>query len=398
MSRRAGGRGRGRSNFPRAPGRSAIRRTIQKACAGLAAIGLLPGTPVRIAGEGGLWRARSVAIEGMATRVELVPVGAAPVPYPATSGAIVAPRDVLVGETRLVVAELPPIDDAILTAPRISVMACGTQAGWRGAALLYSIDDGASWIAAGGVAAPSVLGTVVVPPGDGPATLADSVNTLVVELLCDDLTLADADRDGLAQGRNIALIGEEVVQFAHALPLGAGRWRLSGLTRGLRGTDWASAGHQAGAAFALIDPGAVVTIEPGVSAIGRSIRLLATGVGDVAGPVAATAVVTGASVVPPAPVHLVAETAADGWRLGWTRRSRAGWAWRDGIDAPLVEEREAYVVTVTPPAAPPQDHAVASASLVLSTPPPPGSRVAVRQIGTVGASRAAVIVIPGETA
>ena len=27
---------------------------------------------------------------------------------------------------------------------------------------------------------------------------------------------------------------------------------------------------------------------------------------------------------------------------GWTRRSRAGWAWRDEIEVPLGEEREAY--------------------------------------------------------
>jgi hypothetical protein len=30
--------------------------------------------------------------------------------------------------------------------------------------------------------------------------------------------------------------------------------------------------------------------------------------------------------------------------IGWTRRSRAGGAWRDGIDSPLGEERETYRV------------------------------------------------------
>lgn len=29
------------------------------------------------------------------------------------------------------------------------------------------------------------------------------------------------------------------------------------------------------------------------------------------------------------------------------RRSRSGWAWRDGVDAPLGEDREAYTVSWT---------------------------------------------------
>lgn len=34
--------------------------------------------------------------------------------------------------------------------------------------------------------------------------------------------------------------------------------------------------------------------------------------------------------------------------LRWTRRSRIGWAWSDGSDAPLGEEVERYRVTVAP--------------------------------------------------
>jgi hypothetical protein len=31
-------------------------------------------------------------------------------------------------------------------------------------------------------------------------------------------------------------------------------------------------------------------------------------------------------------------------RLSWTRRARAGWAWRDQVDLPLNEEAERYLV------------------------------------------------------
>jgi hypothetical protein len=33
--------------------------------------------------------------------------------------------------------------------------------------------------------------------------------------------------------------------------------------------------------------------------------------------------------------------------IGWVRRSRRGWAWLDGDDAPLAEESECYEVSIS---------------------------------------------------
>ncbi|MGC4250710.1 MAG: hypothetical protein QM605_04385 [Sphingobium sp.] len=50
---------------------------------------------------------------------------------------------------------------------------------------------------------------------------------------------------------------------------------------------------------------------------------------------------------PPAPVHVrLVSDGAGGWRIGWTRRSRAGWRWSSGGDVPLGEESERYEVRV----------------------------------------------------
>jgi Phage portal protein len=52
--------------------------------------------------------------------------------------------------------------------------------------------------------------------------------------------------------------------------------------------------------------------------------------------------------MPLAPVHLSSARRSDGgFDIHWIRRSREGWRWRDGIDAPLGEERESYRVTRT---------------------------------------------------
>lgn len=161
------------------------------------------------------------------------------------------------------------------------------------------------------------------------------------------MTLGDADDAALDAGANLALIGDELIQFGRAEPLGGVRWRLSILWRGRRGTEAAMGMQAIGDRFVLISADRVTVTTLPVSAIGSTIRILASGVGDVAGPAMSDAGVTGISVLPPSPVHLAGEPQPNGdIVLSWTRRSRAGWGWIDGIDAPLAEEREAYRVVL----------------------------------------------------
>src|SRR3546814_19046357 len=66
--------------------------------------------------------------------------------------------------------------------------------------------------------------------------------------------------------------------------------------------------------------------------------MLARGIGDVE-PTAANIDVTGNALKPIAPVHFrMVSDGAGGLMIGWNRRSRAGWAWHDFVDAPLGEE------------------------------------------------------------
>lgn len=327
--------------------RGEAERTRRRVTLGIEGLGVAPGAIVAIAGEPGRWRVASSSVVGLATTLELVPLAAMPVAVSASSGQVVAAPDVAVGRTLLEVAELPALGDAPLAAPRICVLAAGSGAGWRQAALLYSLDDGASWIAAGATAAPAVIGRIAAPPVAASAWLADRRSRVVVALARPDMVLGDADAAMLAQGANLALLGDELVQFARADPLGAGRWAVSDLTRGLRGTEAAIGLQRAGDRFALIEADGVASIALPVTAIGRRVRVLASGTGD-ADPVEAAVAVTGASVAPPAPVHVSAKELPDGGlAITWTRRSRAGWSWIDGADVPLAEEAERYRVTLT---------------------------------------------------
>jgi hypothetical protein len=86
-----------------------------------------------------------------------------------------------------------------------------------------------------------------------------------------------------------------------------------------------------------------------VAAIGGTVVVLAAGVGDGGSPAETETALVARSLRPPPPSHIRAERLGDGTiRIGWTRRSRIGWAWLDGSDVPLGEEGERYGLTLTP--------------------------------------------------
>ncbi len=358
------------------------------------AAAIAPGSLVAIRGEGGRWRVTEAALEAMVTTLTCMratPPG--PMPGASPGRALPAP-DRLAGTTMLHVAELPALGDSPLAAPRLSVMANGTGAGWRRASLLYSLDDGASWRDGGETAAPAVVGTLASVLAAAPSTLADLTNSFEVDLARADMVLHDADDAALDRGGNLALAGNELLQFGRAEQIGASRWRLSHLWRGRRGTE-AAAGTQAmGDRFALLTGDTVAAIDLPVAAIGSTVRVLASGIGDTAGPVETDCAIDGASVRPPSPVQLRLGMEAGTPTLSWVRRSRAGFRWIDGGDVPLAEESEAYRVTITPPAggrrlattiAPecPLDLGEAVA----------GTIIEVRQVGTFGESPPARVIL-----
>ena len=140
----------------------------------------------------------------------------------------------------------------------------------------------------------------------------------------------------------------------------------------------------------LLESDSVVTI-PVDASIGQRTMVMANGAGD-AVPVETACVLSGRSVLPPAPVRLAARIIGDALQCTWRRRSRADWRWRDGVPAALVEEREAYRLTIT----------AAGRTLMLETDEPfatvpltaigdgPGE-VTVQQVGTHGLSAAATL-------
>ncbi|MFK3891152.1 phage tail protein [Sphingomonas sp. NPDC079357] len=357
-------------------------------------IGIAPGDAVRCAGETAVWRVSRVEVSGQAVSLSLVTTESGTAALPADAGRVVGAPDRPIAKSVLVAAELPPLDDARGETLRVAVLANGTDPGWRGAALLASDDAGATWAEAGGTAAPAVVGQLANSAAAGSASLLDRRVTLEVELAHDALTLMSIDDAALDRGGNLALLGDELIQFRDAEQLSPRRWRLSTLLRGRRGS--AAQAHAAGADFALLEPACVATVAVAHAQPGDTIRLLASGAGDPE-PVGVTVALSGRSLAPPAPVRVRAARRNDGLHLRWVRRSRFGWRWRDDGEVPLGEEQERYRVTIGEgPTARVIESDTPSLTVPAAMVPADAMQVAVRQLGTFGASAATISLITGE--
>ena len=378
------------------------RRTLELRC-DWRALTLEPGAVVTVDGEAGRWRIERSEWEGMGVRLLLRQVGGAGVAAPpADAGAPIAQADLLHGPTSLLVADLPMPDDTLLTAPLVIAAAAGAQAGWRGAELFVEDTESAALTSIGGTALPAIIGaTVNALGGAASSALFDLATTLDVQLLNGTMQLSNADDAALLRGANMALVGEEAIQFGLAIQTGLASWRLSRLLRGRRGTEWAMAGHAPGEQFLLLDQPSLLPIPAAYTVMGSILLMDAIGIGDTV-PAPASTLVAGQAILPLSPAHARAAASGGGWQLSWVRRSRLGWQWIDGADAPLGEEQEAYRIdlaragTVYRTASVPSpqwtydaamiavDHGLGISGLVTAD---------IRQIGNYGASRPAALTL-----
>ena len=349
---------------------------------------IAPGTAVALPGEG-VWRVAAWEWRSGGVELELErPEPSAAIAFAGDAGSAWRPADRLPAETQFEAFELPWDGAGAPDVERVHA-ALGAGAGrWSGAAL-YVERAGALLPLSTAGPARAVMGRLEQPLGGSPALLFEP--DAAVEVLCDDPDADFAASSGaaFAGGANRLLVGEEILQFMEAEPLGAGRWRLTGLLRGRGATEAeALAGHAAGTRVCLLDDR--LHLLDGSAFDAGSERLAAIGTAGPE-PVYAAVRAPGRSRRPLAPVHPAAIPVAEGGLLlEWTRRARGAWVWRDGVDVPLVEEAERYEVGAGPAEAPIALWRVAEPTLALAAgdlaPLPPGTPLWVRQIGSHAAS------------
>lgn len=301
-------------------------------------IGLEPGRTLRLALSACDWRLEKATIEGFVVVAELRPLSSRAGAVEGDGGRIVPNVDTNVGPLSLALLEVPS-GAALASDDPVGLLAATTAIGWRRQPVTVSFGGQSSTIEV--PRGKGVVGRVQGALGAGSSDLADDRNSVLVTLVDHDQWLTSCDDDALAAGENLAMVGNELIQFAEATPLGEGQFRLSHLLRGRGGSEWACGGHLADELFCLLKSGTVEVLPLPLWAVGATLAAVAPRG-------AATSMeFQGESIRPPAPVNLAADIEANGdLVLSWTRRSRRGFAWVDGADAPLGETSEQYHVSL----------------------------------------------------
>lgn len=352
----------------------------------------LPVGGVAMLADGSQWRIAARTVKDGAVRLELL--RHQPVTIDADAGGADPGTPVLAPDWPdtdglVQLFDLPNLGGAAATAPQILVAAAGGNDGWRGAETWLVPAPGVEPIPLGIVRPAAALGALAASLAAGDAALFDLANEILVSLVNEAMTLESVDDAVLLGGANRAMIGGELIQFGVAEALGDGLWRLSRLLRGRAGTA-ATAGHAVGTPFVLLGDAASLVLPDALAASAAGGTAVLQWAPRNASDLTEVAVPGGTAALRPlAPVHgRVTDDGAGGVDVGWVRCSRVDAGWRDAVDLPIGESREAYRVVAVPPVpgVGPWDCSapglnLTEAMLAMLAMLAPGAALEVRQIG-----------------
>ena len=179
-----------------------------------------------------------------------VHVGFHPIPGVAGTGFVELP---VIGLASGFLVEPPALSPAELE-PRTLFAAYTTEVDktFVSASLFVSMDGGASYDYAVTSAGPSIVGTVSTPIPAVNWYVWDTTTTITVVLF--QRALQSASEDEVLNGKNWAMVGNELIAFRDALLTAPRTYELTHLLRGRKGTESFVGTHVADEFFVLISP------------------------------------------------------------------------------------------------------------------------------------------------
>ncbi len=302
-------------------------------------VDLEPGSIVQPQIVPGSWLVDTCTVEGFVTVATLRPSWQPAASLVGESGRIVASADIVDAPTTLALIDTANLADPQANEPAVLIAASSPNRGWAARPLVVNCSG--QTFATQMPVRKSILGTATSVLADAEPYLIDQINSVDIQLVDRQQWLTSCDDDALASGANLVMLGNELVQFGSATPLGNGAFRLARLLRSRGATEWAAPAHAAGELFCLLEPTSVRPLSLPIWMRGSTLTAA-----DRDGSTAAVSFAA-ESVRPLPPVDLWAELSSSGdLVLNWIRRSRAGFAWLDEVDAAIGESQEQYRVTL----------------------------------------------------
>lgn len=222
---------------------------------------------------------------------------------------------------------------------------------FKSAALYRSTDNGGNFTRLISTGTTAITGELSQALPSGPTSIFDEGNALYVDLYDSTDTLTSATQADVLGGANAAAIGAdgrwEIIQFKSATHQAGNIYKLTGLLRGRRGTEWAVGTSQAGDEFVLLT--GVVRTPLDLTMVNKTYQYKPVGSGSTLDE-AITETFTGHGVAlkPFSPCYFKAshDVTSGTWTFTWIRRGRIGQTLQSGVDVPLSESSEDYELDI----------------------------------------------------
>lgn len=222
--------------------------------------------------------------------------------------------------------------------------------------VLYSSPDDVTYDSVVTVPLGSITGVtstvLAAPPANTGPAVFDMVSTVRVTLHMPVMFLTSVTKQDVLNGNNLAFIqttsGWELIGFMTATYVSDGVYDLSGLWRGLQGSEWTWGDHATGKSFVLVDGSTLVLAVENVAWIGSSRYYKSVPFGADIDPVTPVTFTNNQiSWKPLAPCHGRAKDyGLNDMVLTWEARPRTNYELRNNVDTSSDEPVEQYKVEI----------------------------------------------------
>ncbi len=249
------------------------------------------------------------------------------------------------GDTRLDILDLPAFPSDNPQQAYIRLAGTGYEDAWQGAQVSRSDDGGTSYQPITNIDQAAVIGSTITALANGPTAVSDQVNKVTVSLISG--SLESVSELALLNGKNLALLGNEIIQFKNATLLSELKYELSYMLRGRLGSEDTTSLHVAGEIFVLLDDRVLRTANA-ISMIGLLRKYKPVSYGHTLTQTdSQDFIFSGVGLKPYSPVHIIGSRDGSGnLTITWVRRTRISGDLRDFADVPLNEEKELYEIEI----------------------------------------------------
>ena len=252
---------------------------------------------------------------------------------------IARPPSSIVGPTVLHVLDVPHLfdgDDAL----GVYLALSGIMPAWQGAYVEMSIDGGENYLEGQTIRVDTIVGTLTSELGTHPADFPDYINACTVSLATPDAVLSPATLAAMMNRRNLALIGDEIVNFGAVDEVSPGVWNISTWLRGRNGSQPSE--HPIGTRFVML--GGAVFVPAELTMLGRPITVRATSIGaSLENATVVTFTFSGRNQIERSPAYLQARRDADNVVASWQGVGRLG----GGVHVAMGAHFAGFLVTLT---------------------------------------------------